>query len=57
MIFEKKLGTELLVNSNSTELENSKLSTITGATNNFSPANTLGQGSFGSVYKVEFLKN
>ena len=48
-------GTELLVNSTSTELEYFKLSTITAATNNFSPANKLGQGGFGSVYKVEFL--
>ncbi|KAI5570429.1 hypothetical protein BDE02_11G028900 [Populus trichocarpa] len=46
-----ELGTELQVNSNSTELEYFKLSTITVATNNFSPANKLGQGGFGSVYK------
>ncbi|XP_061983758.1 G-type lectin S-receptor-like serine/threonine-protein kinase RKS1 [Populus nigra] len=46
-----KQGTELQVNSNSTELEYFKLSTITAATNNFSPANKLGQGGFGSVYK------
>ncbi|KAF9672231.1 hypothetical protein SADUNF_Sadunf11G0019100 [Salix dunnii] len=39
------------VNSNSIELEYFKLSTITAATNNFSPANKLGQGGFGSVYK------
>uniref|UniRef100_A0A6N2M3F3 Receptor-like serine/threonine-protein kinase n=1 Tax=Salix viminalis TaxID=40686 RepID=A0A6N2M3F3_SALVM len=38
------------VNSNSIELK-FKLSTITAATNNFSPANKLGQGGFGSVYK------
>ena len=50
-----KKGTELQVNSTSTELEYFKLSTITAATNNFSPANKLGQGGFGSVYKVEFL--
>ena len=49
---EKQQGTELQVNSNSTELEYFKLSTITVATNNFSPANKLGQGGFGSVYKV-----
>ncbi|KAG6754753.1 hypothetical protein POTOM_040547 [Populus tomentosa] len=39
------------VNSTSTELEYFKLSTITAATNNFSPANKLGQGGFGSVCK------
>ena len=50
-----KKGTELQVNSTSTEFEYFKLSTITAATNNFSPANKLGQGGFGSVYKVEFL--
>ena len=50
-----KKGTELQVNSTSTELEYFKLNTITAATNNFSPANKLGQGGFGSVYKVEFL--
>uniref|UniRef100_A0A6N2L1S6 Receptor-like serine/threonine-protein kinase n=1 Tax=Salix viminalis TaxID=40686 RepID=A0A6N2L1S6_SALVM len=46
-----KKGNELQVNSNSIELEYFKLSTITAATNNFSPANKLGQGGFGSVYK------
>ncbi|KAG5235327.1 G-type lectin S-receptor serine/threonine-protein kinase [Salix suchowensis] len=46
-----KKGTELLVNSNSTELGYFQLFTITAATNNFSPSNTLGQGSFGTVYK------
>nr|XP_034927093.1 G-type lectin S-receptor-like serine/threonine-protein kinase RKS1 isoform X5 [Populus alba] len=46
-----KKGTELQVNSTSTELEYFKLSTVTAATNNFSPANKLGQGGFGSVYK------
>ncbi|KAL3576870.1 hypothetical protein D5086_022153, partial [Populus alba] len=46
-----KKGTELQANSTSTELEYFKLSTITAATNNFSPANKLGQGGFGSVYK------
>ncbi|KAL9346786.1 hypothetical protein Peur_061639 [Populus x canadensis] len=46
-----KKGNELQVNSTSTELEYFKLSTITAATNNFSPANKLGQGGFGSVYK------
>ncbi|KAG6755919.1 hypothetical protein POTOM_039327 [Populus tomentosa] len=46
-----KEGTELQANSNSTESECFKLSTITAATNNFSPANKLGQGGFGSVYK------
>ena len=50
-----KKGTELQVNSTSTELEYFKLSTITAATNNFSSANKVGQGGFGSVYKVEFL--
>ena len=48
----KKRAKEVLT---STELEYFKLSTITAATNNFSPANKLGQGGFGSVYKVEFL--
>ena len=48
----KKPGTELQVNINSTESECFKLSTIMAATNNFSPANELGQGGFGSVYKV-----
>ncbi|XP_052301285.1 G-type lectin S-receptor-like serine/threonine-protein kinase RKS1 isoform X14 [Populus trichocarpa] len=46
-----KKGTELQINSNSTESECFKLSTIMAATNNFSPANELGQGGFGSVYK------
>ncbi|XP_052301297.1 G-type lectin S-receptor-like serine/threonine-protein kinase RKS1 isoform X29 [Populus trichocarpa] len=46
-----KKGTELQVNSTSTELEYFKLSTITAATNNFSSANKVGQGGFGSVYK------
>ncbi|KAG5234856.1 G-type lectin S-receptor serine/threonine-protein kinase [Salix suchowensis] len=46
-----KKGNELQVNSNSIELEYFKLSTITAATDNFSPANKLGQGGFGSVYK------
>ncbi|XP_073268701.1 G-type lectin S-receptor-like serine/threonine-protein kinase At4g27290 isoform X2 [Populus alba] len=46
-----KKGTEPQVNSNSTESECFKLSTIMAATNNFSPANELGQGGFGSVYK------
>ncbi|KAJ6893324.1 G-type lectin S-receptor-like serine/threonine-protein kinase RKS1 isoform X1 [Populus alba x Populus x berolinensis] len=46
-----KKGTELQVNSTSTELEYFKLSTITAATNNFSLDNKLGQGGFGSVYK------
>ncbi|KAL9346782.1 hypothetical protein Peur_061635 [Populus x canadensis] len=46
-----KKGTELQVNRNSTESECFKLSTIMAATNNFSPANELGQGGFGSVYK------
>ena len=50
-----KKGNELQANSTSTELEYFKLSTVTAATNNFSPANKLGQGGFGSVYKVEFL--
>ena len=50
-----KKGNELQANSTSTELEYFKLSSITAATNNFSPANKLGQGGFGSVYKVEFL--
>ncbi|XP_073268702.1 G-type lectin S-receptor-like serine/threonine-protein kinase RKS1 isoform X3 [Populus alba] len=47
-----KKGTEPQVNSNSTESECFKLSTIMAATNNFSPANELGQGGFGSVYKL-----
>ncbi|KAG5234858.1 G-type lectin S-receptor serine/threonine-protein kinase [Salix suchowensis] len=47
----KTAGNELQVNSNSIELEYFKLSTITAATDNFSPANKLGQGGFGSVYK------
>ncbi|XP_034891793.2 G-type lectin S-receptor-like serine/threonine-protein kinase RKS1 [Populus alba] len=46
-----KEGTELQANRNSTESEYFKLSTIMAATNNFSPANELGQGGFGSVYK------
>jgi len=50
-----KKGTELHVNSTSTELEYFELSTITAATNDFAPANKLGQGGFGSVYKVELL--
>ena len=50
-----KKGNELQANSTSTELEYFKLSNITAASNNFSPANKLGQGGFGSVYKVEFL--
>ena len=47
-----KKGNELQVNSTSTELEYFKLNTITAATNDFAPANKLGQGGFGSVYKV-----
>ncbi|KAG5219192.1 G-type lectin S-receptor serine/threonine-protein [Salix suchowensis] len=50
-----KKGNEQQVNSNSIELEYFKLSTITAATDNFSPANKLGQGGFGSVYKVGIL--
>ncbi|XP_061983763.1 G-type lectin S-receptor-like serine/threonine-protein kinase RKS1 [Populus nigra] len=46
-----KKGTELQANRNSTESEYFKLSTIMAATNNLSPANELGQGGFGSVYK------
>ncbi|KAG6754748.1 hypothetical protein POTOM_040542 [Populus tomentosa] len=46
-----KEGTELQANRNSTESEYFKLSTIMAATNNFSPANELGHGGFGSVYK------
>lgn len=34
------------------ELPMFELSTITSATNNFSPDNKLGEGGFGSVYKV-----
>ncbi|KAL3576121.1 hypothetical protein D5086_021404, partial [Populus alba] len=48
--------TELQANSNSTESECFKLSTIMAATNNFSPANELGQGGFGSVYKEVAVK-
>ncbi|KAJ6893333.1 G-type lectin S-receptor-like serine/threonine-protein kinase [Populus alba x Populus x berolinensis] len=43
----KQPGTEPPVNSNSTESACFKLSTIMAATNNFSPANELGQGGFG----------
>ncbi|KAG5235234.1 G-type lectin S-receptor serine/threonine-protein kinase [Salix suchowensis] len=53
--YEKSESNELQVHNNSIELEYFKLSTITAATNNFSPANKLGQGGFGSVYKLRGL--
>lgn len=37
-----------------TDLAFFNLSTISAATDNFSQANKIGQGGFGSVYKVEF---
>lgn len=46
---------ELGRNSHPPDIEFFNLSTIVAATNNFSPANKLGQGGFGSVYKVESL--
>ncbi|XP_043808128.1 G-type lectin S-receptor-like serine/threonine-protein kinase RKS1 isoform X2 [Manihot esculenta] len=44
---------ELGRNSHPPDIEFFNLSTIVAATNNFSPANKLGQGGFGSVYKGE----
>ncbi|XP_048226209.1 G-type lectin S-receptor-like serine/threonine-protein kinase SD1-1 isoform X2 [Ricinus communis] len=42
---------ELAENTQRTEVQIFDLHTISAATNNFNPANKLGQGGFGSVYK------
>ncbi|KAF2305035.1 hypothetical protein GH714_001208 [Hevea brasiliensis] len=45
------VASELGRNSHPPDIEFFDLGTIVAATNNFSPANKLGQGGFGSVYK------
>ena len=50
-----KKGTELQVNSTSTELEYFKLSTLTAATNNFSPANNSGKVVLALFIRLSFL--
>ncbi|KAJ6978881.1 G-type lectin S-receptor-like serine/threonine-protein kinase RKS1 [Populus alba x Populus x berolinensis] len=47
------VANELRRSSSDQDLPCFKLSTISAATNNFSPDNKLGQGGFGSVYKGE----
>lgn len=41
---------------NGTELAMFSFNSLVSATNNFSNENKLGQGGFGHVYKVKFLK-
>ncbi|XP_021666772.2 G-type lectin S-receptor-like serine/threonine-protein kinase RKS1 isoform X3 [Hevea brasiliensis] len=50
-IFSILLENELIESRQSPDLPIFNLRTISAATNNFSPANKLGQGGFGSVYK------
>ena len=46
-------GNELEDNSRHPDLSIFDLSCIVSATDNFSPSNRLGQGGFGSVFKVQ----
>ncbi|KAF2303569.1 hypothetical protein GH714_019233 [Hevea brasiliensis] len=50
-LFPTMVGNELLENREYTDLPFFNLRTVSTATNNFSPANRLGRGGFGTVYK------
>ena len=53
--FEDSPNLQEFENTQNSDLPFFDLSSIAAATDNFSPANKLGQGGFGSVYKVVLL--